>query len=223
MLPTRTPLVASRATPLCFWCLGIMSSSGFTSEVSIHWFTHAPMAPLHCAAAHELSYDASRFCTRHHALSLPSILAIAASCDKCPAEVPREVGTSSCILHPNRSISMQQLTARYCARYRLLLSLYLFWLSLSSSEWTDGTVPIVAATIAFGMGIDKADVRAVVHFTLPKSLEGFYQVLFTSYSRTTFAVMIRSAVLSINGHIRHLRADGISLQSSADVQLIGVN
>ena len=42
-------------------------------------------------------------------------------------------------------------------------------------DFRRGTVRILAATNAFGMGIDKSDVRLVVHFDIPGSLEAYYQ------------------------------------------------
>ena len=41
--------------------------------------------------------------------------------------------------------------------------------------WTNSDANVVVATIAFGMGIDKADVRYVYHFNLPKGLESYSQ------------------------------------------------
>ncbi|MDX1438887.1 MAG: RecQ family ATP-dependent DNA helicase [Rubricoccaceae bacterium] len=43
------------------------------------------------------------------------------------------------------------------------------------AHWQDGTTRVVVATSAFGMGIDKADVRTVIHVALPATLESYYQ------------------------------------------------
>jgi ATP-dependent DNA helicase RecQ len=42
-------------------------------------------------------------------------------------------------------------------------------------EFRDGKVEVMVATVAFGMGIDKADIRYVIHRDMPRSLEGYAQ------------------------------------------------
>ncbi len=45
----------------------------------------------------------------------------------------------------------------------------------NQEKWMSDEVPVLVGTVAFGLGINKAAVRAVIHLSLPKSIEQYYQ------------------------------------------------
>ena len=44
-------------------------------------------------------------------------------------------------------------------------------------DWVDGKMPVITATVSFGMGMDKGSVRFVAHWNVPQSVAAYYKVI----------------------------------------------
>lgn len=88
---------------------------------------------------------------------------------------PNDAGIVYTLSRKNAEAANEQLT-----RLGIRSTVYHAGLSASQRQkaqalFTNGQVQVVCATIAFGMGIDKSNIRWVVHFNLPANIESYYQ------------------------------------------------
>ena len=92
--------------------------------------------------------------------------------------VKQNPGKSGIIYCPSRK-KVEELSAVLCANDIRAAAYHAGLDSATRSSTQDDflmeKIDVIVATIAFGMGIDKPDVRFVIHYDIPKSLEGYYQ------------------------------------------------
>jgi bloom syndrome protein len=96
---------------------------------------------------------------------------------------PNDSGVVYCLSRKdceNLSEKLEEIVRKKPNCHRLRVSFYHAELDARERErrhrdWSNGSISVLCATVAFGMGIDKPDVRYVIHYSMPKSITHYYQ------------------------------------------------
>lgn len=110
----------------------------------------------------------------YHILKKPSKTAIGIVAQLCHAHAG-QTGIVYCLSKKAAEQTAEDLTYQGISASHYHAGMSTRDRQLAQEDWQEGKIHVMCATTAFGMGIDKADVRFIIHHSMPRTLENYYQ------------------------------------------------
>lgn len=94
--------------------------------------------------------------------------------------IKKEYPNSTGLIYCSSKKNCEKVSSLLSKKYRISCAFYHASMTEKrkneiQEKWKNDEIKVIVATVAFGMGINKADVRFVIHHSMPKSFEGYYQ------------------------------------------------